>query len=115
MSISPMDLATYYGVDDIPAALSIGDSLHSLLVAIFRNEPLTSPRYDILASYDLNALRGFINGDMTLPEFRRQSAVEQEQRCSKSLYYKIRAERLCIATNLQSRSPWLLSQTTKLI
>ena len=88
MSISPMDLATYYGVDDIPAALSIGDNLHSLLVAIFRNEPLTSPRYDILASYDLNALRGFINGDMTLPEFRRQSAVEQEQRRSKSLYYK---------------------------
>ena len=35
MSISPMDLATYYGVDDIPAALSIGDNLHSLLVAIF--------------------------------------------------------------------------------
>ncbi|CAJ1812838.1 hypothetical protein [Aeromonas hydrophila] len=88
MSISPMDLATYYGVDDIPAALSIGDNLHSLLVAIFRNEPLTSPRYDILASYDLNALRGFINGDMTLPEFRRQSAVEQELRRSKSLYYK---------------------------
>ena len=48
MSISPMDLATYYGVDDIPAALSMGDNLHSLLVAIFRNEPLTSPRYDIL-------------------------------------------------------------------
>ena len=23
MSISPMDLATYYGVDDIPAAISI--------------------------------------------------------------------------------------------
>ena len=65
MSISPMDLATYYGVDDIPAALSIGDNLHSLLVAIFRNEPLTSPRYDILASYDLNALRGFINGDIS--------------------------------------------------
>ena len=35
MYISPMDLATYYGVDDIPAALSIGDNLHSLLVAIF--------------------------------------------------------------------------------
>ncbi len=30
MYISPMDLATYYGVDDIPAALSIGDNLHSL-------------------------------------------------------------------------------------
>lgn len=80
MFISPMDLATYYGVDDIPAAISIDDNLHSLLVAIFRNEPLTSPRYDILASYGLNALGGFINGDMTLPEFRRQSAVEQEQR-----------------------------------
>ncbi len=36
MSILPMDLATYYGVDDIHAAISIDDNLHCLLVISHR-------------------------------------------------------------------------------
>ena len=55
MSLSPMDLAQHYLVDDIPAAISIGDPLHSLLEAIFRNEPLSASSYGILASHGLSA------------------------------------------------------------
>lgn len=88
MSLSPMDLAQHYLVDDIPAAISIGDPLHSLLEAIFRNEPLSASSYGILASHGLSALRGFTEGNMTLTEFRRMSGEERAQRSLATGFYK---------------------------
>ena len=101
MSLSPMDLAQHYLVDDIPAAISIGDPLHSLLEAIFRNEPLSASSYGILASHGLSALRGFTEGNMTLTEFRRMSGEERAQRSLATGF--IRGGRLCIPTDQQPR------------
>ena len=84
-----MDLAQHYLVDDIPAAISIGDPLHSLLEAIFRNEPLSASSYGILASHGLSALRGFTEGNMTLTEFRRMSGEERAQRSLATGFYKV--------------------------
>ncbi len=80
MSISPLDLAKHYCVDDITSATSGGSRLNNLLVSVSKGHPVSTFGQKFLKSRGLNALTDFLAGEISKEEFYIRSRLEREQR-----------------------------------
>ncbi|MFQ2222404.1 hypothetical protein [Aeromonas enteropelogenes] len=97
MSISPIELAKRYSVDDLTSATTGGGRLNNLLLSVSKGQPLSIWSQQYLESKGLNALLGFLTGELSKEDFYTCSQLEREQRVAMAKKRQLELETIRIA------------------
>lgn len=80
MSLSPLDMAKRYWVDDVPSATTSGSRLNNLLVSLGKGQPMTATSRSFLVARGLNTLASFLAGEISKEQFNQQAQAERDGR-----------------------------------
>lgn len=80
MSLSPLDMAKRYWVDDVPSAATSGSRLNNLLVSLGKGQPMTATSRGFLVARGLNTLASFLAGEISKEQFNQQAQAERDGR-----------------------------------
>lgn len=97
MSISPLDLAKNYWVDDVSGATTVGSRLNNLLASIGKGQPMTVTGRGFLESRGLNTLASFLAGELSKEQFAQCAQAEQDQRIALAQQQQLEMETQKIA------------------